>query len=70
MSGFQLFYKNIQKRDRCDPQRVQKKVISRLISICFRRSESELIHFFESRFLDESKLIHSGVYTNLYAHPL
>ena len=22
--------------------------------------ESELIHFFESRFLDESKLIHSG----------
>ena len=34
------------------------------------QSESELIHFFESRFLDESKLIHSGVYVNLYAYPL
>ena len=39
-------------------------------SSSFVQSESELIHFFESRFLDESKLIHSGVYTNLYAHPL
>ena len=34
------------------------------------QSESERIHFFESRFLDESKLIHSGVYVNLYAYPL
>ena len=34
------------------------------------QSESKLIHFFESRFLDESKLIHSGAYTNLYAYPL
>ena len=31
------------------------------------QSESELIHFFESRFLDESKLIHSGVY--LFGYP-
>ena len=31
-------------------------------------SESEVIHLFESRFLNESKLIHSGAYTNLYAH--
>ena len=29
------------------------------------QSESELIRFFESRFWDESKLIHSGAYTNL-----
>lgn len=34
------------------------------------RSESELIHFFESRFLDESKLIHSEIYTNLYGYPI
>ena len=33
-------------------------------------NESELIHFFVSRILDESKLIHSGAYTNLYAYPL
>ena len=33
-------------------------------------NESELIHFFVSRILDESKLIHSGVYVNLYAYPL
>ena len=39
-------------------------------SSSFVQSESELIHFFESRFLDESKLIHSGVYVNLYAYPL
>ena len=39
-------------------------------SSSFVQSESELIHFFESRFLDESKLIHSGAYTNLYAYPL
>ena len=39
-------------------------------SSSFVRSESKLIHFFESRFLDESKLIHSGAYTNLYAYPL
>ena len=35
----------------------------------FVQSESELIHFFESKFLDESKLIHSGVYVNLYVYP-
>lgn len=34
------------------------------------QSESELIHFFESKFLDESEVIHSGAYTNLYAYPL
>ena len=39
-------------------------------SSSFVQSESKLIHFFESRFLDESKLIHSGAYTNLYAYPL
>ena len=39
-------------------------------SSSFVQSESKLIHFFESRFLDESKLIHSGVYVNLYAYPL
>ena len=39
-------------------------------SSSFVQSESELIHFFESRFLDESKLIHSGVYTNLYGCPV
>ena len=39
-------------------------------SSSFVQSESELIHFFESIFLDESKLIHSGAYTNLYAYPL
>ena len=33
-------------------------------------NESELIHFFVSRILDESKLIHSGAYTSLYAYPL
>ena len=33
-------------------------------------NESEPIHFFVSRILDESKLIHSGAYTNLYAYPL
>ena len=38
-------------------------------SSSFVQSESELIHFFESRFLDESKLIHSGVYVNLYVYP-
>ena len=32
-------------------------------------NESELIHFFVSRILDESKLIHSGVYVNLYVYP-
>nr|DAM08235.1 MAG TPA: hypothetical protein [Caudoviricetes sp.] len=32
--------------------------------------ESELIHFFELRFLDESRLIHSGAYTNLYMCPV
>ena len=31
-------------------------------------NESELIHFFASRFLDESKLIHSGGYATLYAY--
>ena len=42
-----------------------------LFKLClFWKSESELIHFFESRFSDESKLIHSGAYTNLYAYPL
>ena len=42
-----------------------------LFKLClFWKNESELIHFFESRFLDESKLIHSGVYVNLYAYPL
>ena len=30
------------------------------------QSESELIHFFESRFLDESEVIHSWECTNLY----
>ena len=35
-----------------------------------RVGESELIHFFESGFLDESKLIHSGAYTNLYGCPV
>ena len=34
------------------------------------RSESELIHFFESRFLDESEVIHSEIYTNLYWCPV
>ena len=34
------------------------------------QSESELIYFFESKFLDESEVIHSGAYTNLYAYPL
>ena len=38
-------------------------------SSSFVQSESKLIHFFESRFLDESKLIHSGVYVNLYVYP-
>ncbi len=33
-------------------------------------NESELIHFFVSRILDESKLIHSGAYTNLYVCPV
>ena len=33
-------------------------------------NESELIHFFVSRILDESKLIHSGAYTNLYGCPV
>lgn len=33
-------------------------------------NESELIHFFVSRILDESKLIHSGAYTNLYGYPV
>ena len=33
-------------------------------------NESELIHFFVSRILDESKLIHSGAYTNLYWCPV
>ncbi len=32
-------------------------------------NESELIHFFVSRILDESKLIHSGAYVNLYVYP-
>ena len=27
-----------------------------------------MIHFFESRFLNESKLIHSGEYTDLYGY--
>ena len=41
-----------------------------LFKLClFWKNESELIHFFESRFLDESKLIHSGVYVNLYVYP-
>ena len=31
-----------------------------------RVAESERIHFFESRFLDESQLIHSVEYTNMY----
>ena len=30
------------------------------------QSESELIHFFESKFLDESEVIHSWECTNLY----
>ena len=33
-------------------------------------SESERIHFFESRFLNESKVIHSEIYTNLYGCPV
>ena len=42
-----------------------------LFKLClFWKNESERIHFFESRFLDESKLIHSGAYTSLYAYPL
>ena len=36
----------------------------------FVQSESELIHFFESRFLDESEVIHSEIYTNLYGCPV
>ena len=39
-------------------------------SSSFVQSESKLIHFFESRFLDESKLIHSEIYTNLYGYPI
>ena len=42
-----------------------------LFKLClFWKNESELIHFFESRFLDESKLIHSGAYMNLYGCPV
>ncbi len=33
-----------------------------------RVGESERIHFFESRFLDESQLIHSVEYTNIYGY--
>ena len=33
--------------------------LNTIISSIFFRSESELIHFFESRFLDESQVIHS-----------
>ena len=32
-------------------------------------SESEVIHSFESRFLDESAVIHSEYCTNLYVYP-
>ena len=39
-------------------------------SSSFVQSESELIHFFESRFLDESEVIHSEIYTNLYWCPV
>ena len=42
-----------------------------LFKLClFWKNESELLHFFESRFLDESKLIHSGAYMNLYGCPV
>ena len=42
-----------------------------LFKLClFWKSESERIHFFESRFLDESEVIHSEIYTNLYWCPV